>query len=133
MERTAFYYDNRGNQTVKQAPEGTTYFQYNHQNLLTRIDLPDATSNEFGYDGDSKRVWVNDSQGARRMIYQGPDMLKLFQEKDVVGQTVAMKSRSWGTSRSRQEAGGGGGDGDRPSRPEGREGGSPLCLGGAGR
>ena len=81
---TTYYgYDHRGNQTVKQAPEGTTYFQYDHQNLLTRIDLPDATSNEFGYDGDSKRVWVNDSQGARRMIYQGPDMLKLFQEKEV--------------------------------------------------
>ena len=66
---TYYQYDHRGNQTVKQAPEGTTYFQYNHQNLLTRIDLPDTTSNEFGYDGDSKRVWVNDSQGARRMIY----------------------------------------------------------------
>ena len=100
---TTYYgYDHRGNQTVKQAPEGTTYFQYNHQNLLTRIDLPDATSNEFGYDGDSKRVWVNDSQGARRMIYQGPDMLKLFQEKDVVGQTVAQYTMGLGLESMRR-------------------------------
>lgn len=100
---TTYYgYDHRGNQTVKQAPEGTTYFQYDHRNLLTRIDLPDATSNEFGYDGDSKRVWVNDSQGARRMIYQGPDMLRLFQEKDVVGQTVAQYTMGLGLESMRR-------------------------------
>jgi len=42
----------------------------------------------FGYDGGSKGVWVNDSDGARRMIYQVPDMRKLLQEQDAYGRLV---------------------------------------------
>jgi YD repeat-containing protein len=85
---TYYAYDHRGNQTVKADEEGTTYFEYNPQNLLITITLPDETENTFGYDGDSKRVYANDSQGARRMIYQGPDMLKLLQEQDAYGTVV---------------------------------------------
>ena len=76
---TYYEYDGRGNQVAKVEPTGTTYFEYNHRNLLTRVDFPDASSNQFGYDGDGKRVWVNDSEGARRMIYQGPGTLDLMQ------------------------------------------------------
>ena len=101
-DTTYYQYDHRGNQTVKLAPTGNTYFQYNHQNLMTRIDFPDGSSSQFGYDGDGKRVWVNDNQGARRMIYQGPDMLKLFQEKDVVGQTVAQYTMGLGLESMRR-------------------------------
>jgi len=92
--------DQRGNQTVKQEPAGTTYYEYNAQNLLTRIALPDETENLFGYDGDSKRVWAHDSDGARTFIYQGPDMLKLLQKRDDYG-TVTHYTMGVGLERIR--------------------------------
>ena len=63
---------------MEDAPVATTYFECNPRNLLTRIALPDESGNTFGYDGDSKRVWANDSEGAKRSIYRGPDMLALL-------------------------------------------------------
>jgi RHS repeat-associated protein len=93
---TYYEYDHRGNQTVKQEPAGTTYYEYNPQNLLTRIVLPDETENTFGYDGDSKRVWANDSVGARHFVYQGPNMLALLQERDDSGERLAQYTMGQG-------------------------------------
>lgn len=46
-------------------PEGTTYYEYNPENLLTRIVLPDGSENTFDHDADSQRVLADDC-GARR-------------------------------------------------------------------
>jgi len=58
---TYYQYDGCGNQTAKQDGAGTTYFQYDHENLMTRVDF----------------------------IYQGPDMLKLLQERDESNDPIA--------------------------------------------
>ena len=70
---THYQYDGSGNTVPKQGTSGTTYYQYDFENLMTRIDFADDSHNYFGYDADSKRVEKRDSEGYSRFVYQGPD------------------------------------------------------------
>jgi RHS repeat-associated protein len=81
-DTTYYEYDHNGNTTAKVAPGGTTLYHWDRENLMTQVDLPDGGHNYFAYDADGKRVEKRDGDGYTRFIYQGPDMLKLLQERD---------------------------------------------------
>jgi len=104
---TYYQYDGCGNQTAKQEGAGTTYFQYDHENLMTQIDFPDASHNYFSYDADGKRTSIGDSEGYRKLIYQGPDMLALMQERDASNDPIAQYTMGLGLESMRR-----GGEGD---------------------
>lgn len=61
--RTCPEHDYHGNTTVKQEAAWTTYYQYDHENSMTRIDFADDSHSYFAYDADSKRVEKRDSAG----------------------------------------------------------------------
>ena len=74
----------------KQAASGTTYLQYNTENLLTRIDFPAGGGHSYyTYDGDFKRVSQRTADGYTGFVYQGPDMLALQLERNEAGTTQA--------------------------------------------
>ncbi len=104
---TYYQHDGCGNQTAKQEGAGTTYFQFDHENLMTRVDFPDGSHNYFSYDADGKRTSIGDSEGYRKLIYQGPDMLKLLQERDASNDPVAQYTMGLGLESVRR-----GGEGD---------------------
>jgi len=93
------------NQTAKQEASGTTYYQYDFESLMTRVDFADASHNYFEYDGDSKRTSKADSEGYSEFIYQGPDMLKLMQERDAEENTVAQYTMGQGLEAMRRDTG----------------------------
>ena len=99
---TYYEFDRNGNQTVKDGPDGTTLFHYDFENLLRQIDLPDGAHNYFTYDADSKRVSAADSGGYTRFVYQGPDMLKLLQERDADGDLKAQYTMGQGLEAMRR-------------------------------
>ena len=99
---TYYEFDRNGNQTVKDGPDGTTLFHYDFENLLRQIDLPDGAHNYFTYDADSKRVSAADSGGYTRFVYQGPDMLKLMQERDEEGDLKAQYTMGQGLESMRR-------------------------------
>ena len=73
-DTTYYHYDHCGNTVAKQEAAGNTYYQWDFENLMTRVDFPDASHNYFAYDADSKRVEKWDGDGYTEFIYQGrPD------------------------------------------------------------
>jgi len=86
---------------------GATCYQYDYENLMTRIDFADASHNYFAYDADSKRVEKRDSEEYSRFIYQGPDMLKLLQERDEAEEAVVQYTMGAGLEAMRRANGGG--------------------------
>jgi len=101
-----YHYDGCGNTTAKQEAPGTTYYQWDHENLMTRIDFPDGGHNYFAYDADSKRVEKRDSAGYTRFVYQGPDMLRLLLERDGDGDTQVHYTMGSGLEAMRRADGG---------------------------
>ncbi len=95
------------NTIAKQAPAGTTYYQYDHENLMTRIDFADDSHNYFAYNADSKWVEKRDSEGYARFIYQGPDMLKLLQEQNESEEAVVQYTIGNSLEAMRRANGGG--------------------------
>ena len=87
--RLLLSHDGCGNTTAKQAASGTTYLQYNTENLLTRIDFAGDGHSYYTYDGDSKRVSQRTADGYTGFVYQGPDMLALQLERNEAGTTQA--------------------------------------------
>jgi len=92
---------------AKQEASGTTYYVYDTENLMTRIDFADGGHNYFAYDADSKRVSKRDSEGFTEFIYQGPDMLKLLLERDDEGVTQAHYTMGDGLEAMRRANGDG--------------------------
>ena len=87
---TYYHHDGCGNTTAKQAAGGTTYLQYNTENLLTRIDFPAGGGHwSYTYNGNSKQVAERTADGYTGFVYQGPDMLALQLERNEAGTTQA--------------------------------------------
>ena len=49
---TYYEYDGSGNTVARQEAAGTTYYQYDYENLMTRIDFADDSHDYFAYDAD---------------------------------------------------------------------------------
>jgi RHS repeat-associated protein len=88
---------------AKQEPSGTTYYAYNTENLMTRIDFAGGGSSYYEYDADSKRVSQRTADGFRQFVYQGPDMLKLQLERGESEETVAHYTMGSGLEAMRRE------------------------------
>ncbi len=84
-----FTYDSRGNCTqIEKGFGGTTYFEYNHANLVTRITYKDGTENYFHYDGMLRRYAMEDSDGLRYFTWDR-NGLNLLVERDEAGEVLA--------------------------------------------
>ncbi len=93
---TYYQYYRCGNQIAKHEGAGTTYHQFDHENLMTQIDFPDGSHNYFSYDADGKRTSKGDTEGYTEFIYQGPDMLRPMQEREESENTVAQYTMGLG-------------------------------------
>jgi RHS repeat-associated protein len=85
---TYFQYDIRGNCTAVEESTGTTYFEYNDANLVTRIQYKDDTVNYFWYDARQRRYAIEESSGVTYLIWDENGM-NLLAERDVEGNVVA--------------------------------------------
>jgi RHS repeat-associated protein len=70
---TTFAFDANGNQRLQIAPAGggTTTNTWDFENRLTKVQLPSGTVNTFTFNGEGKRVQVQDSTGTAKQIYDG--------------------------------------------------------------
>ena len=70
--RTVFAYDLNGNQTTKSEPGGdVTTLTWDARDRLEQIDLPGGVVSRFGYDTQNLRVFMDDSDGVRRLLLDG--------------------------------------------------------------
>jgi RHS repeat-associated protein len=87
-----YSYDANGNRVTKTNSAGTTRYQYDAENRLTRIDLPDGTQAHYAYDPFGRRIQkrIVDSQGQetlRRYVYDREDILfELDQNNQLVSE-----------------------------------------------
>jgi len=65
-----YHYDYVGNNIWKDCvDEGKTFYHYDYNNLIARIDLPDGNYLKFLYDAEGRRIAKTDGQG-NLVIYQ---------------------------------------------------------------
>ena len=82
----AYVYDNNGNMTtmtkeVDGQDDEVTQYEYDFENRMTKVILPNETTNEFGYDGDKRRVSSKNAAGTvTRFLYDGINNLKDYDE-----------------------------------------------------
>jgi RHS repeat-associated protein len=100
----------RRNTVAKQEAAGTTYYEYNTENLMTRIDFAGGGNSYYDYHADSKRVSQRTSDGYRVFVYQGPVMLEVSRqahssrlERDESEETVAHYTMGAGLEAMRRE------------------------------
>ncbi|MEA3402448.1 MAG: hypothetical protein U9R79_14520 [Armatimonadota bacterium] len=110
-EETVYYsYDGCGNTIAKQEAAGITYYVYDVENLMTRIDFPDDGHSYYSYDADSKRVDQRTPDGFREFVYQGPDCQSWPQasslqlERDESEETVAHYTMGSGLEAMRRDS-----------------------------
>jgi RHS repeat-associated protein len=66
----------------------TTAYEYDYENRMTKVTLPNATTNEFVYDGDKRRVSSKNAAGTMiKFLYDGLNNLKDY-AADGEGETV---------------------------------------------
>jgi len=70
-----YTYDNNGNTISKTDVTGMTYYTYDPENRLTRIDFPDATYAEYKYDPFGRRIQKNVNGTITQYLYDGEDIL----------------------------------------------------------
>jgi len=75
-------WDGNGNLTRKADGNGTTNYQYDNENLLTKITLPDGTTESYVYNGNGLRVQKSRSRITTDYLLSGSDVLK----EDTLGQ-----------------------------------------------
>ena len=72
---TTFEYDLNGNQVRKLEPGGTTEFVYDARDRMTEVRNGGTTVARYGYDTQNLRVYMNDTQGERRILLDGVEEL----------------------------------------------------------
>ena len=83
-----YSYDCRGSCVAIQEPDGATYFQYNHANLVTSIQYKDGVANYFWYDAQLRRYAIQDSSGLSYFTWDQNGM-NLLAERDAYGSLTA--------------------------------------------
>jgi len=85
----SYTYDNNGNLSAMTKhvdgspppPDETTQYEYDYENRMTKVILPNSTTNEFSYDGDKRRVSAKNAAGqVTRFLYDGINNLKDYNE-----------------------------------------------------
>jgi YD repeat-containing protein len=76
---TQFQYDANGNQTQKIEPTGTTTNTWDARDRLTQVNAAGGIMDRFGYDTNNLRVFVQDSQGSRRILLDGVEELREYE------------------------------------------------------
>jgi len=74
-DSTTYTYDNNGNTISKTDVTGTTYYTYDPENRLTRIDFPDGTYATYQYDPFGRRIQKNVNGTITQYLYDGEDIL----------------------------------------------------------
>ncbi len=67
-----FKYDANGNLIEQTGPSGTTRYQYNSQNQMVMVQMPDGKKIAYGYAPTGQRIWREDQTG--RTWYVGDGM-----------------------------------------------------------
>ncbi len=84
--RTAYYYyDNNGALNTLVDYQGTTYFKYNANQLLTEISPPLGSTKQFFYDGLMNRYMINDGGVVTYYLWDG---LNKYEERDNSGTLI---------------------------------------------
>ena len=75
---TTYTYDARGNQTVEQIGNTFTTQTWDYENRLTLVQKAGTTTNTYTFDGDGKRVRIDDSltTTGRSLIWSGQNILR---------------------------------------------------------
>jgi YD repeat-containing protein len=66
---TSFTFDAAGNELIVQTPTEVTSNQWDGENRLTQIQLPDGSINSMSYRWDNLRHRLFDSEGDKRMVW----------------------------------------------------------------
>ena len=78
-----YSYDANGNLISKteQPSEDITSYEYDYENRLTKVTLPDTTTNVFTYDGDKRRISRTNAAGeTTKFFYDGINILKDYDD-----------------------------------------------------
>lgn len=79
-------YDSRGNTTQIKEPDGSTYFAYNHADLVTSIHYKSGIWNYFHYDAQLRRHGLQDSGGLSYFAWDRNGMNLLCERDSGEGQ-----------------------------------------------
>ncbi|MEO1515198.1 MAG: RHS repeat-associated core domain-containing protein [Bacteroidota bacterium] len=82
----SYQFDDNGSLISKTSTEGTTRYEYDGEQRLLRISLPDGERIEYEYDPLGKRISRTDANGTIRYLYDGENVLM---EMDENGQVQA--------------------------------------------
>ncbi|MEK6776886.1 MAG: RHS repeat-associated core domain-containing protein [bacterium] len=74
----SYTYDNNGNTISKTDASGITYYTYDPENRLTRIDFPGGTYAEYKYDPFGRRIEKNVNGTITKYLYDGEDILSEY-------------------------------------------------------
>ena len=72
---TSFTYDSNGNRTQKTKGTDTWVYTYDYANRLTKVEENSATTGEYVYDGDGKRLQAIESSVTTTYICAGANIL----------------------------------------------------------
>ena len=89
-----YHYDTRGNCTAIDESDGSTYFEYNHADLVISIKYKNGVENRFFYDAKLRRFAMEDSDGLAYFTW-GCCGLKLLVERDSAGNVTSRYSHGY--------------------------------------
>ncbi|MEQ7054707.1 RHS repeat domain-containing protein, partial [Paenibacillaceae sp. P-4] len=74
-QRTEFSYDRQGNLLLEQSECGSTTYAYDAFNRTVKVQVPDGSYMEHGYDPEGLRSWANENGLASRFVYDGWNLI----------------------------------------------------------
>jgi len=80
--------------TVTSVAQGTTTYTYNAGNRLVVVTYPDDSRTTFGYNGEGKRLQVQEGAGTIKYLY---DLDKVVLERDGAGNLLARYTHEGGS------------------------------------
>lgn len=76
----SFAYDGRGNLVERRGPAGMTRYDFDVDNRLVRVVLPDGEVVRYGYAPTGERIWREDSAGRTWFLTDGRNLLAVLDE-----------------------------------------------------
>ncbi|MDP4086432.1 MAG: RHS repeat-associated core domain-containing protein [Bacillota bacterium] len=86
LESNSFTYDSNGNTLSKTDSTGTTLYEYNSNNQLTKVTQPNGDVIQYAYDGDNKRISKTVNGAVTKYVYDGD---QVSEETDASGNVEA--------------------------------------------